>query len=68
MTITKSALRCKSGALHILEAKNGQWYFVAKAGNGEIMATSETYTRKHDAARGARRFATLLYHSSVIFD
>ena len=28
------------------------WYFVVKANNGEIVATSEMYTRKDDAERG----------------
>jgi len=30
-----------------------EWYFNAVAGNGEIVMTSETYTTKHDAKRGA---------------
>lgn len=30
-----------------------EWYFVGKAANGEIVATSETYTTKADALRGA---------------
>lgn len=31
------------------------WYFRLRARNGEIIAASEGYTRKADAARGARR-------------
>ena len=31
-----------------------EWYWVAKAANGEIVATSETYTRLEDASRAAR--------------
>jgi hypothetical protein len=30
----------------ILRAKNKEFYFVLKAGNGEIIATSETYKSK----------------------
>ena len=30
----------------------GQWRFQVKAGNGEILATSEAYTRRRDALRG----------------
>jgi uncharacterized protein YegP (UPF0339 family) len=29
-----------------------QWRFRVKGRNGEILATSEGYTRKHDAERG----------------
>ena len=29
------------------------WFFNAVAGNGEIVTTSEIYTRKEDAERGA---------------
>ena len=28
------------------------WYYVVKANNGEVVATSEMYTRKADAERG----------------
>ena len=31
------------------------WGFRVKAGNGEIIATSETYTRRQGAERGAKR-------------
>ena len=29
-----------------------EFYFVIKGGNGEVIATSETYTRAEDAQRG----------------
>lgn len=29
-----------------------EFYFVLQAANGEVLATSETYTRREDAARG----------------
>ena len=32
-----------------------RWYFRVKASNGEIVASGEGYTRKHDAKIGAER-------------
>lgn len=32
--------------------KRGHWYFVFKAGNGEILFTSEDYDSKDNAKRG----------------
>lgn len=39
--------------VEILKAKDGQWYFNAIASNGEIIATSEQYTRMSDAKSAA---------------
>lgn len=42
-----------------------QWRWTLKGGNGEIMATSEGYTRKADAERGfldATRAMMLIAH------
>ncbi|MEK4171337.1 YegP family protein [Lysinibacillus sp. Y5S-8] len=36
----------------ILRATNNQYYFVLKAPNGEIIATSETYTTKENCKNG----------------
>ena len=36
----------------IKRAKNGQYYFVLQAANGEIIATGETYVSKQGAIRG----------------
>jgi hypothetical protein len=36
-------------------ARNGEWYFVKVAGNGEDGPVSETYTRKWNAKRAAKR-------------
>lgn len=33
-------------------AKDGSFYYVLVAGNGEVVTQSETYTRKEDAERG----------------
>lgn len=35
------------------QGENGQHYFNVKGENGEIIATSEGYTRPEDARRGA---------------
>lgn len=35
----------------IRKATNGQYYFVIKAGNNEIVATSETYFYKESAEK-----------------
>jgi hypothetical protein len=37
----------------IKQASNGDWYFNLKAGNGEIIGTSELYASKTNAERGA---------------
>ncbi len=44
----------------VLEAKNGDWYFNLKAGNGEIIGTSELYVSKSNAERGARTVRALV--------
>ncbi len=41
-----------AGKFEIKEAKNGQYVFNLKAGNGEIIATSEMYTSKAAAQNG----------------
>ena len=37
----------------VREATDGSFYFVLIADNGEVVVTSETYTRHADAERGA---------------
>ncbi len=41
-----------AGKFDLKKAKNGQFYFNLKAGNGEIILTSEMYTRKASARKG----------------
>jgi len=41
-----------AGKFEIKSTKNGQFHFVLKAGNGEIIAQSETYTTKDAAKNG----------------
>jgi len=38
----------------ILESTDSQWYFIVKGNNGEVVATSEMYTTKASAERGAK--------------
>jgi hypothetical protein len=37
------------------ESADGQWYYVAKAHNGEVVYTSEMFKRRHYAVKAARR-------------
>jgi uncharacterized protein len=41
-----------AGKFVITKGKSGQYHFVLKAGNGEIIATSEEYTTKAAAKNG----------------
>ena len=36
----------------ILDSSNGQFYWRFKSGNGEVVATSETYTTKQSCQNG----------------
>lgn len=36
----------------VFQGSDGQFYFNVYGSNGEVLATSEGYTRKHDAVRG----------------
>ena len=42
------------------------WYFVIKSNNGEIVATSEMYTRKADAERGVEDLWSII--GSKVFE
>ncbi|MBX3231835.1 MAG: YegP family protein [Labilithrix sp.] len=41
------------------EAKDGSFYFVVKAGNGEVIGVSEMYVSRSNAVRGARAVSAL---------
>jgi len=49
----KGATRMRT-TVEVYKRRTG-WGFRVKAGNGEIIATSETYTRRQGAERGAKR-------------
>ena len=42
----------RRGRFVLKQNTHSEWYFVLKAGNGEIIATSETYTTKAAAKKG----------------
>ena len=37
----------------VREAEDGSFYYVLVASNGEVLSTSETYTRREDANRAS---------------
>lgn len=41
--------------LNVYKGKDKQWYWRAKARNGQILAQSEGYTRRASCVRGAQR-------------
>ena len=43
---------------HVIKKSAGQYHFVLKAGNGEIIATSERYTTKAAAKNGIESVKT----------
>jgi uncharacterized protein YegP (UPF0339 family) len=45
----------RATTVELFQDRYGDWRFRAKAGNGEIIAASEGYSRKDSAKRGARR-------------
>lgn len=57
-SVIQNGVDAKSFA--VLPAKNGEYYFNLKAGNGEIIATSETYTTKSSATRATRTVQALI--------
>ena len=42
------------------------YWFTINGGNGEVIATSETYTRKHNALKSAHRITWGLYGAKTI--
>jgi uncharacterized protein YegP (UPF0339 family) len=51
--------------VRIMQAKDGSYYFVLRGGNGEPVAVSETYKRRSDAIRGARRFMLIVSTAEI---
>lgn len=41
--------------VELRRARDGQWYYVVVAANGQVTETSETYTRRSNAKRAARK-------------
>jgi uncharacterized protein YegP (UPF0339 family) len=46
--------RRRYGKFEIKRADDGQFYFVLKAANGQVLVTSETYRSKASAHKGIR--------------
>lgn len=42
----------RRGKFVLKQNQHSEWYFVLKAGNGEVIATSETYSSKGAAKKG----------------
>jgi uncharacterized protein YegP (UPF0339 family) len=56
MTVGSKRVTVKRRArVEVFKDRKGQWRFRLIAGNGEIIAQSEGYTRKYTATLGARR-------------
>lgn len=53
-------------AVVIYRASNGQYYFVLKGGNSQVLVTSETYTRKESALDGIRAVQQVVPKASVV--
>jgi uncharacterized protein YegP (UPF0339 family) len=57
-----------AGKFHIKKNSAGQYHFVLKAGNGETIATSETYTTKASAKTGIESVKTNAPGAEVVDD
>ncbi|MCA9620443.1 MAG: DUF1508 domain-containing protein [Myxococcales bacterium] len=55
----------KAERYDILEAENGEFYFNLEAGNYQVIGTSELYTTKSSAERGAKTVRSLVETVSV---
>lgn len=44
----------------VRKSSNNQWYFNVLASNKRILCTSETYTRRHGAVKGAKALRKLM--------
>ncbi len=52
----------------IRKATNGQYYFVIKAGNNEVVATSETYFYKESAEKTIDSIKKGINRESTVVD
>lgn len=50
----------------IQSSKDGQFYFVLKASNGEIIATSEMYKSKQSCKNGLKAVKRIALFASVV--
>ncbi|MCG0665532.1 prophage P2a protein 14 [Lactiplantibacillus plantarum] len=52
----------------IRKASNGQYYFVIRSSNNEIVATSETYLTKYSAVKTIESIKNGISPSSIVID
>ena len=52
--------------IEIFEGKKGLFYFRVKAGNGEIIAQSEGYTRRSSAEYTAMRLDDIVWNAKIV--
>lgn len=52
----------------ILNSTDGQFYFVIKARNGQVLVTSETYKRKASCKKCIQKIQHQLYFKTPIVD
>ncbi|WP_200971164.1 YegP family protein, partial [Lactiplantibacillus plantarum] len=50
------------------KASNGQYYFVIRSSNNEIVATSETYLTKYSAEKTIESIKNDISPSSIVID
>lgn len=55
-----------SNAFVIYKSSDRQYYFVLKAGNSEIIATSETYTTKQSAKDGIAAVKRVAPNATIV--
>lgn len=49
------------------ESTAGQFWYVVRGGNGQVLTTSETYSSRDGAVRAARNFIVLIDPVPVMF-
>lgn len=47
-------------------AQRGEWYYVVKARNGEVLVTSETFTTKANARKSIRSLRKAAFFGTVV--
>lgn len=50
----------------VFEGSDGQWYWRLVAGNGQVIAAGEAYTRKRDALRAIRAVRRAIWTARVM--
>lgn len=53
--------------IKLYNSKNKQYYFTVCGRNGQVVLTSETYTRKRDALRAAKKIIAVMKYQEIAF-